>query len=94
MQISRDFSGTDKYLFIHSFIKGIGPRLSFDIESFKKLHNIDEERSNLPFVAISSESEITLFDLKSKLDFSSKKLCNFLKYSISKQRRGPMPFLN
>ena len=25
------------------------------------------------------------------LDLSSKKLCNFLKQSISKERRGPMP---
>ena len=29
--------------------------------------------------------------IKGKLDFSSKKLCDFLKDSISKERRGPMP---
>ena len=32
--------------------------------------------------------------IKGKLDFSSKKLCDFLKDSISKGRRGPMPVVN
>ena len=32
--------------------------------------------------------------IKGKLDFSSKKLCDFLKDSISKERRGPMPVVN
>ena len=32
--------------------------------------------------------------MKSKLDLSSKKLCNFLKDSISNKRRGPMPSIN
>ena len=32
--------------------------------------------------------------MKVKLDFASIKLCNFLKYSISKKRRGPMPSIN
>ena len=32
--------------------------------------------------------------LKGKLDLSSTKFCNFLKDSISKKRRGPMPFMN
>ena len=32
--------------------------------------------------------------MKEKLDLSSKKLCNFLKDSISKKRRGPMPLTN
>jgi len=32
--------------------------------------------------------------IKGKLDFSSKKLCDFLKDSISKERRGPMPLVN
>jgi UDP-N-acetylglucosamine acyltransferase len=32
--------------------------------------------------------------LKGKLDLSSRQLCDFLKDSISKERRGPMPFLN
>ena len=32
--------------------------------------------------------------MKEKLDFSSSKLCNFLKDSISCKRRGPMPSIN
>jgi len=32
--------------------------------------------------------------LKGELDISSSKLCNFLKESISKERRGPMPIVN
>ena len=32
--------------------------------------------------------------LKGKLDLSSSKLCSFLKESISKERRGPMPVVN
>ena len=32
--------------------------------------------------------------MKEKLDFSSSKLCNFLKDSISHKRRGPMPSIN
>ena len=40
---------------------------------------------------ISNALEIAM---KTKLDFSSKKLCNFLKDSISKERRGPMPLVN
>ena len=32
--------------------------------------------------------------MKGELDFSASKLCNFLKDSISKERRGPMPLVN
>ncbi|MDC3137647.1 acyl-ACP--UDP-N-acetylglucosamine O-acyltransferase [Prochlorococcus sp. AH-716-I19] len=32
--------------------------------------------------------------MKENLDFSSSKLCNFLKDSISNNRRGPMPLIN
>ena len=32
--------------------------------------------------------------MRGELDLSSTKLCNFLKESISKNRRGPMPFIN
>ena len=32
--------------------------------------------------------------MKGELDLSSSKLCNFLKKSISKDRRGPMPLVN
>jgi len=32
--------------------------------------------------------------LKGELDISSSRLCSFLKESISKERRGPMPVVN
>ena len=32
--------------------------------------------------------------IKGKLDISSSRLCGFLKESISKERRGPMPVVN
>ena len=32
--------------------------------------------------------------MKGKLDISSSRLCSFLKESISKERRGPMPIVN
>jgi UDP-N-acetylglucosamine acyltransferase len=32
--------------------------------------------------------------MKGELDLSSSKLCSFLKESISKERRGPMPVVN
>ena len=32
--------------------------------------------------------------MSANLDISSSKLCNFLKHSISKERRGPMPIMN
>jgi len=32
--------------------------------------------------------------MKEELDLSSSKLCCFLKESISKERRGPMPVVN
>ena len=32
--------------------------------------------------------------MKGELDLSSSKLCSFLKESISKERRGPMPLVN
>ena len=32
--------------------------------------------------------------IKGELDLSSSKLCSFLKDSISKERRGPMPVVN
>ena len=49
---------------------------------------------NLLFKSDHVISDALELAIKGKLDFSSTKLCNFLKYSISKQRRGPMPFLN
>ena len=32
--------------------------------------------------------------MKGELDLSSSRLCSFLKESISKKRRGPMPVVN
>ena len=32
--------------------------------------------------------------IKGELDISSSRLCSFLKESISKERRGPMPVVN
>jgi len=32
--------------------------------------------------------------MKGELDISSLRLCSFLKQSISKERRGPMPVVN
>jgi UDP-N-acetylglucosamine acyltransferase len=39
-------------------------------------------------------SEALEMAIKGKLDLSSKKLCDFLKDSIAKERRGPMPLIN
>ena len=50
-------------------------------------------QSNWNFLFKSNDVISTALDIvmKEELDFSSKKLCNFLKDSISKKRRGPMP---
>jgi len=49
---------------------------------------------NLIFKSDQVISESLEIAMSRKLDFSSKKLCNFLKDSISRQRRGPMPHVN
>ena len=49
---------------------------------------------NLIFKSDQVISESLKIAMSQKLDFSSKKLCNFLKDSISSQRRGPMPHVN
>ena len=49
---------------------------------------------NLLFKSNNVMSEALDIAINGKLDFSSTKLCDFLKNSISKQRRGPMPFIN
>ena len=49
---------------------------------------------NLLFKSNYVISEALKIAIKGKLDLSSTKLCNFLKDSISKERRGPMPLLN
>ncbi len=49
---------------------------------------------NLLFKSNYVMSEALKMATKGKLDMSSTKLCDFLKVSISKERRGPMPLLN
>jgi len=49
---------------------------------------------NLLFKSNDVISNSLLVAMKGKLDLSSTKLCNFLKDSISKNRRGPMPSTN
>ena len=49
---------------------------------------------NLLFKSDHTISDALEMAIKGKLDIASTKLCNFLKYSISKERRGPMPLVN
>ena len=49
---------------------------------------------NLLFKSNNIMSDALDIAIKGKLDLSSSKLCSFLKESISKERRGPMPVLN
>ena len=49
---------------------------------------------NLLFKSHNVMSEALEIARKSQLDISSTKLCDFLKNSISKGRRGPMPLIN
>ena len=49
---------------------------------------------NLLFKSNNVMSEALDIARKSQLDISSTKLCDFLKNSISKERRGPMPLIN
>ena len=59
----------------------------FDLKILQNTWNLLFKSNNV----ISSSLEIAM---KGKLDLSSTKLCNFLKDSISKERRGPMPIVN
>ena len=59
----------------------------FDLKILQNTWNLLFNSNNV----ISSSLEIAM---KGKLDLSSTKLCNFLKDSISKERRGPMPIVN
>ncbi len=49
---------------------------------------------NLLFKSNDVISKSLLIAMQGKLDLSSSKLCNFIKASISNERRGPMPFVN
>ena len=53
-------------------------------------------QSNWNLIFKSNEAIVNSLEkaMKGKLDISSSKLCNFLKESISKERRGPMPVVN
>jgi len=49
---------------------------------------------NLLFKSNESISNSLEKVMKRELDISSSRLCSFLKESISKERRGPMPVMN
>ena len=66
---------------------GLMVNKDFDLKLLQNTWNLLFKSNNV----ISSSLEIAM---KGKLDFSSTKLCNFLKDSISKERRGPMPIVN
>ena len=66
---------------------GLMERKDFDL---KLLQNI----FSLLFKSNETISNALELAMKEDLDFSSIKLCNFLKDSISKDRRGPMPLGN
>jgi len=59
----------------------------FDLKILQSIWNLLFKSNDV----ISNSLELAM---KRELDFSSKKLCNFLKDSISKERRGPMPSVN
>ena len=49
---------------------------------------------NLLFKSNNVMTEALDIAIRGKLDLSSSRLCDFLKDSISKDRRGPMPYIN
>jgi len=66
---------------------GLMDNKDFDLKTLQSTWNLVFKSSNVI-------SEALDLAIKSKLDISSKKLCDFLKESISKERRGPMPLIN
>ncbi len=66
---------------------GLMENKNFDLKILQNTWNLLFKSND----AISNSLEKVM---KGELDFSSSKLCNFLKESISKKRRGPMPVLN
>jgi len=66
---------------------GLMENNDFDLKTLQNTWNL-LFKSNEP---ISNSLEKAI---KGELDLSSSKLCNFLKESISKERRGPMPIVN
>ena len=66
---------------------GLMENKEFDLKILQNTWNLLFKSENV----ISISLEIAM---KEKLDLSSRKLCNFLKDSISNKRRGPMPSIN
>ena len=66
---------------------GLMENKEFDLKLLQDIWNLLFKSNDV----ISVSLEIAM---KEKLDLSSTKLCNFLKDSISKKRRGPMPSIN
>ena len=66
---------------------GLMEKNDFDLKSLQSTWNLLFKSSD----SISNSLEKAM---KVELDFSSTKLCSFLKESISKERRGPMPVVN
>ena len=66
---------------------GLRANKDFDLKLLQNTWNLLFKSNDV----ISSSLEIAM---KAELDLSSTKLCNFLKDSISKERRGPMPIVN
>ena len=60
---------------------------NFDLKILQNTWNLLFKSNNV----ISDSLQVAI---SGKLDLSSEKLCNFLKDSISKKRRGPMPVVN
>jgi len=66
---------------------GLMENKNFDLKLLQSTWNLIFKSND----AISNSLEKAL---KGELDLSSSKLCSFLKESISKERRGPMPIVN
>ena len=66
---------------------GLMENKDFDLRLLQSTWNLVFKSNDV----ISNSLELAM---KDELDFSSSKLCNFLKDSISKDRRGPMPLVN
>ena len=66
---------------------GLMGNKEFDLKILQKTWNLLFKSNDV--ISISLDEA-----MKGELDLSSEKLCNFLKDSISKKRRGPMPSIN
>jgi len=66
---------------------GLMENKNFDLKLLQNTWNLLFKSNNLM-------SEALEMAMKGQLDFSSKKLCDFLQDSITKERRGPMPYIN